>query len=119
MRELTSDERILEWISGYKIPFAYKVVQRTPPSEQSLSDAEKSIMSIEIDFLLGKGAIEKCKPHPKQFLSWLFIISRSDGSDRLILNLRSLNSFIQTVYFKLEDGRTVRQILIPDSFMAR
>lgn len=116
--EISSDVSILKWVSGYEIPFTEKVVQHTSPTEQNWSNEERLKVTEQIKILLGKGAIEKCNPNPRQFLSRIFIIPRSDGSDRMILNLKDLNRFIDTVHFKLEDGRTVRQLLNRGSFLA-
>ena len=98
------------------ISFSGRVAQQFPLTKSSWSAQERVKIGGLINLLLGKGAIEKCDPHPQQFLSRIFVIPKSDGSDRLILNLRELNSSIQTEHFKLEDGKTVRQLLNRGSF---
>ena len=84
--KFTSEVTILSWVSGYTIPFSGRVAQRFPLTELSWPAQERVKIGGLIKVLLGKGAIEKCDPHPQQFLSRIFVIPKSDGSDRLILN---------------------------------
>lgn len=63
------------------------------------------------------GAISKCKPCEGQFLSSFFVIPKSNGKLRFILNLKNLNKFIDTQHFKLEDLRTTVKLLSKDCFM--
>ena len=65
--KFTSDVTILSWVSGYMIPFSGRVVQRFPLTGSSWSAQERVKIGGLINVLLGKGAIEKCDPHPQQF----------------------------------------------------
>ena len=58
------------------------------------------------------------EPHENQFLSPFFLIDKSSGGKRFILNLRELNSFIDPPHFKLEDWRTVIRLMLPGMQMA-
>lgn len=44
---------------------------------------------------------------------------KPDGSSRLILNLKSLNEFVETVHFKLEDYRIAYKMISPNWFMEK
>lgn len=68
--------------------------------------------------LIKKGAIKKCYFDENQFISDIFLVPKSNGKDRLVINLKSLNKFIKTEHFKLEDGRTVTKLLGKGDFMA-
>lgn len=85
--------------------------------ETELSTMDLFHLSDQIDKLLRKGTIEECESSQGEFLSPTFLISKSDGTSRLILNLKGLNYFITTEHFKLEDIRTVRDLLRRDTFM--
>ena len=69
--------------------------------------------------MLYKGAISPCKNLSDQFLSNIFLRPKPDGTNRLILNLKSLNKFILTNHFKLEDGRTVVRLMNKGCYMAK
>lgn len=115
---ITTDSFILDCIRGYEIPFL-----TLPP--QALSWTKKVKFSVddeilihrEIDKLLSKGAIVKCKPIEGQFLSPFFLVAKPDGSKRFILNLKTLNKFIKTSHFKLEDLRSAVKLIFKVYFM--
>lgn len=64
------------------------------------------------------GAIKTCVTAEGQFVSTYFLVPKSDGSFRFILNLKKLNDFIHTDHFKLEDIRTAIKLSSGD-FMAK
>lgn len=64
------------------------------------------------------GAIRTCSPRRGQFVSKIFLVPKPDGSDRFILNLKSLNHFVNSEHFKMEDRRTVINLLTKNCFMA-
>ena len=55
----------------------------------------------------------------KGFLSQLFIVPKKDGGMRPIVNLKSLNSFVETVHFKMEGIQMVKDILRPGDWMTK
>lgn len=79
---------------------------------------ERSQISLHICELLAKGAIAPCLPVKNQFVSNIFLRPKPNGSSRLIVNLRRLNEFIQCEHFKIEDRKTVIQLMSPGAFMA-
>ena len=66
---------------------------------------------------LMKGAVEPCQPCKNQFLSKYFLRQKADGSYRFILNLVKLNDFIKTEHFKMENIKSVENLLFPGDFM--
>ena len=72
-----------------------------------------------IDELLDLGAIEKCVQSNHQYISSFFLVKKSDGSNRFVLNLKGLNRFIETKKFKLEDGRAPKDLLCPGDYLAK
>lgn len=116
--EITKDAVILNAISGYRIPFL-----RTPPprprlKEPELSEVERKLCAIEINRLLAKGAIQQAVFTTDQYLSSYFLIDKSSGKKRFILNLKSLNKFVFAPHFKMEDLKTAIRLISPNCFMA-
>lgn len=64
------------------------------------------------------GAARECEPCAEQLLSSYFLIRKSSGKMRFILNLKLLNKFIDTEHFKMEDIRTVTRIVSQSYFLA-
>lgn len=118
-KKLTSDSRVLDWIEGYKIPFAKPVVQNMIPRESSWSQKEKMQIKEHIIQLISKGAINNCHPQIGQFVSSIFLIPKPDGSSRLILNLKKLNEFIETDHFKMEDYKVACKLVSHNCFMGK
>ncbi|VEN50435.1 unnamed protein product [Callosobruchus maculatus] len=63
-------------------------------------------------------AIVQCQPTKNQFISPIFLIKKSNGKRRLILNLKSLNSYLSPDHFKLEDIRTALKLMNQNCFLA-
>ena len=99
---LTSDKMILSRIKGFKIPFFVPPFQNKIKI-QSWSNHEAAKIRSQVKILLEKGAIHKCSPVDDQFVSNIFIPPKSDGSVRLILNIKKLNELMHADHFKLED----------------
>lgn len=118
-KRITSDSLICSWVKGYKIPFQNKPVQAFLPQSRQFSNNEYSALQSLIPQLLKKGAIVPCEPLSDQFLSPIFLEPKPDGSYRLILNLKILNTFISTEHFKLEDFRTASRLITPNCYMAK
>ena len=55
----------------------------------------------ELERLLSKNIIKKSQHEQGEFTSPIFLIPKSDGSFRLILNLKRLNEHIPCVHFKM------------------
>jgi len=80
---------------------------------QSLEDVKGAIKN-----LLKLGAVRLCDLEDARFISSYFLLPKSDGTFRFILNLKKLNEFIQAKHFKLEDGRTAAKIISKNNFLA-
>lgn len=117
-RSVTDDKTILETVSGYKIPFSEipKQCYNSPP-KGSFSKEDNSYIFSELQRLEKNKAIRKCKSCKGQFISNIFLIPKSSGGKRLILNLKELNKYVITHHFKMEDIRTAVRLMTPDCFM--
>ena len=72
---------------------------------------ELNTLSLEIEKLINKGAVEFCNDQPDQFLSPYFLVPKPDGTHRFILNLKKLNEFIDTDHFKIEDLKMATSLI--------
>lgn len=86
-------------------------MQTSIPKAPAWSPNEKQILSDCISKLIGSGAISLVNFQEGQFLSNVFTVPKPDGSYRLVINLKSLNTFVKADHFKLEDQKTVSRIL--------
>lgn len=115
---ITNDKFILDTISGYRIPFTTvpeQSVHQYP--KRSFSKSELLALDSEIKHLLDIKAIRKCKPVQGQFISDIFLVPKSDGDFRFILNLKKLNKYVHCDHFKMEDIRTATRLLSKDCHM--
>ena len=65
----------------------------------------------EINKLIGKGVIESIEHKKGEFISLIFVRSKSDGTSRLILNLKTLNGFLEYNHFKMETVHSVADLI--------
>ena len=83
-----------------------------------ISTEEKELTEEEINQMLEKGAIIKLDPSSSdQFLSSIFAVSKKDGGDRPVINLKKLNSLIHCPHLKMEGLFLVRELFSPNDWM--
>lgn len=111
--KITQDKNILQWVTGYKISFSKFPVQKQAPKQNFSQKFLKSITELK-----KLGAIKKSNPCKHQYVSSYFIRKKPNGKQRFILNLKGLNTFINCPHFKLEDFRSVKNIISKDCYMA-
>ena len=97
---LTADFWILEAISlGVRIPFINAPFQSRPSANMSFNSEMRAICDAEVKSLLLKRAIENIPMEDKCFVSGIFVISKSSGGFRPIVNLKGLNRFVDHYHF--------------------
>lgn len=105
-------------VEGYTIPFVTTPFQSKGSSlRNNRSNKEVENIEISIKRLLSIGAIEQCKHKKGEFLSPYFLVTKPNGDFRFVLNLKSLNKFVDTVHFKLEHFKNVKDLLSRNVFM--
>ena len=70
-----------------------------------------ALITDEVEKLIRKQAIALVAPVAGQFLSHVFTVPKKDGSQRLVVNLRPLNHFVQKHHFKMEGAGMLRDLL--------
>lgn len=74
------------------------------------------MINSQIKLLIKKGVISPCQSVTDQYISKIFLRPKPDGSSRLILNLKSLNKFVKTEHFKIEDCKVVKKMITKKMF---
>lgn len=110
----------MSWIQGFQIPFVSPPNQKAHGAVQpKFSTKEKLQLHAEIDHLISQGAVRACAPCKGQFISPYFLVDKSNGKKRFVLNLKGLNKFINPPHFKMEDGRTVIKLINKDCYLTK
>ena len=118
-QQITQDKWVLDAVQGYKLPLT-EVPPPTQLPQFVFCQEESSAITQEIDSLLGKGALQRLlSPQEEGFVSNIFLVPKSEGKWRLILNLKSLNQFVIHEHFKMEDIRCVRDLLNKGDYMCK
>jgi hypothetical protein len=112
-QNITQDPFILNAVQGFKICFRSHPVQSTV-SRVSNQDL---IIKDEISSLLKKGAIEHVPFSTDGFYHRLFLVPQKGGGQRPVLDLSSLNQFIDTEHFNMENLATLKSLLNKGGYM--
>lgn len=115
---LTSDQEILQTVSGQMIEFVEYPRQTQAPREISFSKAEAIIIDKEISVLLSKGVVEHSIHEKGEYISQIFLRPKKDGSYRLILNLKGLNQYVEYFHFKMDTVWSAIKLMKPHCYMA-
>lgn len=119
-RLITDDDTVINSVTGYSIPFTSLPYQIClPKSFQPNSEHDTQEMENAIKKLQTMGAVSICKPSTEQFISSIFLIPKSSGGKRFILNLKLLNKFVLNEHFKMEDHRTAMTLINHNEFLAK
>nr|CAH7731620.1 unnamed protein product [Callosobruchus chinensis] len=119
MKAYTHDRRILSWLQGFRIPIIVPSSQSSIDKRRKWSRQEQAVISDAIHTLTEFGAISKVQPCKGQFISDIFVISKSDGTNRLILNLKKFNEYVETLHFKMEGYKVASELIKPLSWMCK
>ena len=113
--EITEDSWVLSVVrKGYKIPFVNKPF--LSPTPIFLQQTESLALEEEVNNLLLKGAVEKIEPKGPGFYSRIFLVHKKNGKLRLIIDLSSLNTFLDIQSFRMETANKVRQAIQPNDW---
>ena len=97
---ITHDKNIIDMIAyGDTIEFGDYIPSRHSCLNQYNTE-EENLISPEVEKMLRKGIIVECSHEERKYVSPIFITPKSDGSVRLILNLKTLNEKIKFRHFQ-------------------
>ena len=115
---ITTDLEILTSVSGEMIPFTSTPVQNTIPFQPEWKGLKNQFIDSEILSLLTEGVITQSTHEPGEFISPIFLREKRDGSFRMILNLKTLNQYVEYNHFKMETVWTAISMMKPGCYMA-
>ena len=118
-QNLTSDPTILQVVRGVKIEFwPGQSPKQNNVRPSKFSRAQQVIVANEIQNLLKKGVIKPSAHEPGEFISPIFLRAKSDGTHRVILNLKEFNQHVEYHHFKMDTLETAINMMKPGCFMA-
>lgn len=91
--------------------------QQKIPRNAAMNDLQIEICDGEISSLLQKGAVSPSDG--AGFISGFFVVPKSSGGWRPIINLKGLNQFIPHQHFKMEGVNTVRHTVRLGDWLAK
>ena len=116
-KTITQDPWVLDTVQGYKLPLTMRPPETVIPP-MHFSNKEEEVITRELQKLLDKGVICPAT-NTGGFVSNIFTVPKSNGKMRLILNLKSLNSYVEYKHFKMEDVCCIKDLLNKNEFMCK
>ena len=117
--KISSDPWVREAVCGHKLELRATPRQLCRPRLGEMDTTKAQILTKEVDNLVAKGAVTECVDDGGGFVSPLFLVPKSDGSWRPVINLRDLNLYVAASHFKMESVRTVKTIIQRDDWMLK
>ena len=72
----------------------------------------------EVNKLLKKDVVIECEHEPVEYISPIFLRENTDGTQRLILNLRKLNKPLEYKHFKMQTLQTIVTLIQPHCYIS-
>ena len=114
---LTNDPEILQMVSGLHIEFKETPFQMERfPTNALLKN--QVVVDEEIESLIKKKVIKLDSKEQGDFISPIFLRPKKDGTFRMVLNLKTLNTFVKYQHFKMDTVWTAINMMKPNCFMA-
>ena len=115
--KLIQDQWVLSTIRGYQIPLDQWPNQLL--STNRLGESQQDILLTEVEGLVGKEAAQWVSLTQVHVASPMFIVLKSRGGWRPIIDLRYLNSHLEPPHFKMEGLYMLPEVLRKEWHMAK
>jgi hypothetical protein len=116
-QKITTDPFNLNMIQGADIPLAER-----PKSVRNVKNQikgnESKFMDSEVQKMLEMEVIEISCHEEDETISPVFLVPKSDGSYRMILNLKQFNENVEYEHFKMENLLSATQLMSKDCYLA-
>ncbi|KAM4748709.1 uncharacterized protein WCC33_006088 [Rhinophrynus dorsalis] len=116
---ITSDQWVLQTVTGYHIEFYASPVQQSHPIPLRFASSDTVLVDREVADLWRKAAIQPVPDNSAGFLSNIFLVRKKDSGLRPVINLRALNGFVLYRHFKMEGIHCLRDLLLPSDWMVK
>ena len=116
-KRITSDPWIWHVVRGYSLELVAEPRQNIVPRPIQFTRELNVLISGKVQELKQRSAIQKVSPVPDQFISQIFLVPKKDGSQRPVVNLKSLNCLIVKCRFKMESAATLRHLVRRNDWM--
>ncbi len=116
-KNLTNDPEILQMVIGLHIESNDTPLQIDRiPTNVLLKN--QLVVDNEIESLINKKVIKLDSKEQGDFISPIFLRPKKDGTFRMVLNLKTLNTFVSYHHFKMDTVWTAINMMKPNCFMA-
>ena len=116
-RKLSQDPWINSTITGYQLTLQY--CPKRHHSAANLREDQRLILQSEIHKLVEIGAVQPIKQLHAHITSPMFVVPKSGGGLRPIIDLRYLNFFLEPPHFKMEGLYMLPSIISLGWFMVK
>ena len=118
-KSLTHDKFVLDTIQDLKLEFICKPIQKNKPHMIKMKQEEIQFMQNKIPQMLANGTARECSMNdsPKWLIN-VFFRPKKQGSFRIILNLKNLNSKLRYCRFQMDTIYSVIRIVSRNMVMA-
>uniref|UniRef100_A0A8D8Z130 Enzymatic polyprotein n=1 Tax=Cacopsylla melanoneura TaxID=428564 RepID=A0A8D8Z130_9HEMI len=119
-RTMGAPEGVLKVIKGYAIPFSSRppLLPLSIPLPPCCLTPSSPLMDIQVKKLVDQRVLVR-NPFDSGYLSPLFLVSKADGSQRPIINLKRLNLFLSLKKFHLINHFRLPDFLQKGDFLAK
>ena len=98
-------------MSSLKIDFILETFQENVPHNPKMSAQESLLVTREVKSMLENGAIQNPFVKKGQFLSNLFLLGKTYGGNRPVINVQILKACIPYLHFKIEGLHLLNNML--------
>ena len=105
-------------MKGFNIPFRQIPYQKFQPITRTPQGVQP-VLDMEIRNLLAKGAITQIPLSKDGYYSRILLVPKKGGGMRPVIDLSSLNNFVESQHFQMENLSSIKTLLKQGDFMTK